>query len=229
MSSTEQPFDFVPGVRALGTFRRPGPAPVAASTATKDFSTTVRFSTRSLPPIPRSSHPDTRPLEEKLAARFRVAPERVMVACGADDALDRLTRVTLSPGRGLVLPGPTFEMLPRYATLTGADTVTIPWMSGPFPIDQALAAIGPATRVVLFVTPQIRPGAVGTAKDLERLSAALPHGLLVCDFAYAEYADEDLTAHALTKTNTVVFRTFSKAWGLAGARLGYVFGPPRTC
>jgi len=66
-------------------------------------------------------------------------PAEVVVTAGADDALARILRAVLAPGRNMVLPVPTFEMIDRYARLTGGDIVPVPWGPGPFPVEAVLA------------------------------------------------------------------------------------------
>ena len=171
-------------------------------------------------------YPSAAPLEAALARRFGLDPAAVLVTAGGDDGLDRAFRAFLGPGREVVLPTPTFVMLPKYARLVGATARAVPWPGGPFPTDAVLAAVGPATAAMCVVSPNNPTGAVATADDLRRLAAAAPDALLIVDLAYGEMADDDLTAAALALPNALVFRTFSKAWGLAGARLGYVLGPP---
>jgi len=170
-------------------------------------------------------YPSAAPLEAALAARFGLDPDRVLVTAGGDDALDRAFRAFLGPGRVVVMPTPTFVMLPKYARLVGATVQTVPWPGGAYPTDAVLAALTPDTAAICVVSPNNPTGAVATADDLRRLAAAAPDALLIVDLAYGEMADDDLTAVALTLPNALVFRTFSKAWGLAGARLGYVLGP----
>lgn len=170
-------------------------------------------------------YPDAAALEQRLAGRFGLSPEQVVVTAGADDALDRACKATLAPGREFILPQPTFEMLSRYCRLCGADLVSIPWFNGPFPTKPVLQAITPRTAAIAFVSPNNPTGAVGSSDDLRRISAAAPHALLIVDVAYAEFADEDLTPTALSLPNAIAIRTFSKAWGLAGLRVGYAIGP----
>jgi histidinol-phosphate aminotransferase len=79
--------------------------------------------------------------------------------------------------------------------------------------------------VIAVVTPNNPTGLVARADDLEVLSRAAPGALLIVDLAYTEFADRDLTEVALALPNAVVIRTLSKAWGLAGARVGYAAGP----
>jgi histidinol-phosphate aminotransferase len=171
-------------------------------------------------------YPDTAPLEAALAARFGIAPERVAVTAGADDAIDRVCRAYLGPNRRLLLPRPSFEMLDHFATLVGGGLTPVPWPHGPFPLDAFLAALGPDTGIVAVVSPNNPTGAVATAADLRLLAEAAAGAVVLLDHAYVEYAAHDLTAAALELPNVIVVRTLSKAWGLAGCRIGYALGRP---
>jgi len=170
------------------------------------------------------AYPDARPLEARLGRRFDVEPDRVFVAAGADEVLDRLCRAFLAPGRRAVLPAPGFEMLDRYAALAGADVTAPPWPDGPFPCDAVLAA--PRPSLVAVTSPNNPTGAVVSVADILRLADARPDALILLDAAYVEFADEDPTRAVLTRPNVVVVRTLSKAWGLAGLRVGFALGPP---
>lgn len=170
-------------------------------------------------------YPNAAPLEELIAGRIGIAVERVLVTAGADDAIERIMRAVLAPDRELVLPVPTFEMIPRYAELTGCTTVEVGWPDGPFPLEAAVSAITGRTSLVVVVTPNSPTGLAVTADDLRALAADAPSALLMVDLAYTEFADEDLTRVALEIPNAVITRTLSKAWGLAGLRVGYAAGP----
>ncbi|MFO7610618.1 MAG: aminotransferase class I/II-fold pyridoxal phosphate-dependent enzyme [Candidatus Krumholzibacteriia bacterium] len=170
-------------------------------------------------------YPDARELEADLAGRFGLAPDQVLVTAGGDDGIDRLCRRFLAGGRELVLTEPTFEMFARHARLAGGRLRAVPWWEGPYPTRQVAACLGPATGLVAVVSPNNPTGAVATADDLVRLRAAAGKVPLLLDAAYAEYADQDLTAAALALPGTLVLRTLSKAWGLAGLRVGCLLGP----
>lgn len=170
-------------------------------------------------------YPSTTSLAAQLAARHGIDPACVAVTCGGDDALDRACRAFLAPGRTIVLPTPTFEMIERYVRWAGGTAKTLPWPGGPYPTDAVLAAVDATTTLIAVVSPNNPTGAVATSADLRRLSAGAPNTLLLVDLAYVEFADEDLTDLALSLPNALVFRTLSKAWGLAGLRVGYVAGP----
>jgi HAD superfamily hydrolase (TIGR01548 family) len=121
----------------------------------------------------------------------------------------------------VVLPVPTFEMIARYAELAGATVVPVVWRPGHFPVEEMLQRVCDATRMIVVVSPNNPTGAIVRSGDLARLSEAAPHAVLLVDLAYTEFADEDLTPSALALNNTIVIRTFSKAYGLAGMRVGY--------
>ncbi len=175
------------------------------------------------------NYPRAAALEAALAQRHDLPAERVLVTAGGDDALDRICRVMLEPGRVAVTTLPTFEMIARYIRLRGAAHVPIRWMHERFPVAELIAQLSPQTAAVFAVTPNNPTGAVCNAEELAALSAALerqaPGAVLIVDLAYTEFADVDLTPVALTLPNAVVIRTFSKALGLAGLRVGYALGP----
>lgn len=172
------------------------------------------------------------PAPQSLApaiARLRgVDPSSVLVTAGADDALDRCCRALLAPGRSLVMAVPTFEMIERYALLAGAEVIGVPWLDGAYPIDAVIEAIREDTALVVVVTPNNPTGLSASADDIERIAEAAPNALVVVDAAYVEFADEDPTARVLLRSNVLVTRTLSKAWGLAGLRVGYALGVPRV-
>lgn len=176
-------------------------------------------------PSATQRYPDAAPLERLLAERLGIAASRVLVTAGGDEAIDRACRACLEPGRELILPTPTFEMIGRYARQTGAKVVTTPWPTGPYPIETVLGSITHRTAMIAVVSPNNPTGAVATSRGLERIAAAAPQALILVDLAYAEFAEEDLTRVALGLPNAVVIRTFSKAFGLAGLRVGYAIGP----
>jgi histidinol-phosphate aminotransferase len=173
------------------------------------------------------AYPDPSSLQRLWARHFHIEPERVLITAGGDEAIDRACRAFLGPGREIILPVPTFEMLGHYPRLVGAETLQLPWPPGePYPLDAVLSRLSPRTAVIAVVSPNNPTGAIATAADLSRLSAAAPDALLLIDQAYTEFADVDLTPEALDLPNAIIIRTLSKAWGLAGLRIGCALGPP---
>ncbi|MHB2015412.1 MAG: TIGR01548 family HAD-type hydrolase [Candidatus Xenobia bacterium] len=170
-------------------------------------------------------YPEAAPVEALLAAHLGVRREQVLVTAGADDALDRCCRAVIHPGQTAVIPMPTFEMLERFSQLAGARIVPVSWPGGRFPLQELLAAITDETALVGIISPNNPTGSVITPAELQQISQAAPHALILVDMAYGEFADQDLGPAVLALPNAVMVRTMSKAWGLAGLRVGYVAGP----
>ena len=182
-----------------------------------------------------SDYPDARPLESEIAERLGVDPARVLVTAGADDALDRVFRAYLAPGRRLILPVPAFEMMYRFAAVVGGEILPVPWTDA-FPTDDVITALDDSVSLVAMISPNNPTGRTATASDLERIaeaaskvdSGAALGAMVLLDHAYVEYSEQDLTAVAERFDNVVTVRTFSKAWGLAGCRVGYAVASPEV-
>lgn len=171
-------------------------------------------------------YPSTTALANTLAGRLGVAAERVLVTAGGDDAIDRICRAALCEGRTAVVPTPTFEMIARYVRLAGAEVVEVAWPGPVYPTEEVIRRIDERTGLVAIVSPNNPTGAVANVEDVRRVCAAARHAVVLVDLAYAEFIDDALCAAALAEPNAVVVRTLSKAWGLAGARVGYAAGSP---
>ena len=175
-------------------------------------------------------YPHAGELEGLLAARWGVEAGRVVVTNGGDDAIDRLCRAVLEPGRTLVTHGPTFEMIGRGARLVGAGVREERWVGGACPVARMVGAIDGSTGLVAVVSPNNPTGGVATPAEIAELASAARRvgAVLLLDLAYVEFADEDPTGGLLGLENVVIVRTFSKAYGLAGLRVGYAIAPPRV-
>jgi HAD superfamily hydrolase (TIGR01548 family) len=173
-------------------------------------------------------YPDTRPLAALLAPLLGVAPECVLVTAGADEALDRACRTMLAAGRNAIVTDPTFEMIPRYVTLAGAELRSAHWPSGTLPVDRIVALADDRTSLVAVASPNNPTGAVATIDAIRRVHDAIPGALLLLDLAYIEFADDDITSEVLALPRAVVTRTLSKAWGMPGIRVGYAVGAAET-
>lgn len=171
-------------------------------------------------------YPDVTVVETALADRMGVTAERVIVTAGADEALDRIYRTYSGPDRAVLLPEPTFEMLERFAVLANAPLVRIPWVADAFPISDLLARLDNRIGLVVIVSPNNPTGGVASLDELRRIAAATPKAMVLIDQAYIEYADQDLGPDLLDLPNVVLVRTMSKAWGLAGCRVGYAVASP---
>src|ERR1044072_4277101 len=169
-------------------------------------------------------YPDAAAVEAALAARVGWSEDRILVTAGADEALDRIYRAYAGPDRPVLLPEPTFDMLERFAALVSAPLVRVPWLTDAFPLGAILSRLDDRIAIVVVVSPNNPTGGVASRDDVRRIAAAAPRSLLLLDQAYVEYADEDTDPVVLDLPNVVVVRTMSKAWGLAGCRVGYAVG-----
>ncbi len=169
-----------------------------------------------------SRYPDDRDLVERYAAYLGRAPSGILATAGADDAIDRIMRRLR--GERVVLTKPTFGVLAERALRVGAELEEVPWEWGSFPVDRFIErARGAACAII--VSPNNPTGLSISPESLRAVRAGLPGTLLVVDAAYEEFSRAPLTDTALDLPNTLVLRTLSKAWALAGLRIGFVLGP----
>ena len=167
-----------------------------------------------------SRYPDTARLTRSVAARHGLPTGRVLVTAGGDDALFRC--LLSSAGRAVVATTPTFEMVRRYTAQLETPLIEVPWWDGAFPVDGFLAEAAGSPGMAVVVSPNNPTGNVVSRAGLRKVADV--YSLVVLDAAYAEFADDDLTEAALEMGNVVVIRTLSKAFGLAGLRVGYLLG-----
>jgi histidinol-phosphate aminotransferase len=225
-----------------------GPEPASAVGEMKAFTPPRRFPGVDLyldsnegPPLPESvlqmahamraedlrGYPSPARVQRLWAQRLGVPQDHLFPAAGGDDAIHRLCIAFLEPGREIILPVPTFEMLGRYPRLTGATSVEVPWKPGEdYPTRAVLDHVTGRTAVIAMVSPNNPTGSAATVRDLRQIAKAAPHAVILLDQAYCEFADTDLTPAALDLPNVITIRTLSKAWGLAGLRLGCAVGRP---
>ncbi|MCC6473200.1 MAG: histidinol-phosphate transaminase [Burkholderiales bacterium] len=173
-------------------------------------------------------YPDGNAFELKaaLSARYRVAPERIVVGNGSNDLLEMVASAFLAPGRAAVYSRHAFAVYPLAIQARGARSIVAPAREYGHDLEAMAAAITPETRVVFVANPNNPTGTFAPGEAIERFLARVPPAVVVVlDEAYNEYlpvaARYDsvrwLDAHA----NLVVVRTFSKIYGLAGLRVGF--------
>ena len=165
-------------------------------------------------------------LVEKIARFWQVDSRCVVLGAGSDDILGLLTRAFLLPGSEAIIPRPSFLMYEIGARSSGAEPVFVPLKSLTIDLDAMAAAVTPRTRMVFVCNPNNPTGTVVHRRAFEGLLQALPEGVpVVVDEAYAEFVRDPAyfsgMAYLDTDRPVVVLRTFSKAYGLAGLRIGY--------
>jgi len=168
-------------------------------------------------------------LTEAIAARHGVPPAHVAVGCGSVGLVQQLLEAVCEPGVEVLYAWRSFEAYPYLSDLAGATSVRVPLAGERHDLDAMAAAITPATRLVFVCTPNNPTGTVVTAAELERFVDRVPADcLVVLDEAYAEYVRDPQAPNGVAicrdRSNVAVLRTFSKAYGLAGLRVGFLIG-----
>jgi histidinol-phosphate aminotransferase len=169
-------------------------------------------------------------LRSELAERHGVAFEEVAVGAGADGLIDCLCQASLDPGQEMVCGWPSFASYVIDAAKQGAVAVKVPLRDDRYDLDTMLEAITPRTRIVFLCLPNNPTGTTNTRAELEAFLDQVPDDVLVvADQAYFEYIDDPGYPDAIDLFKggrpLAVLRTFSKIFGLAGLRVGYMVGP----
>ena len=163
---------------------------------------------------------------ERIVANFLgIQPEQVLLTNGADEALSLLFATYLAPGDELLFADPTFGMYPMLGEALGAKLVSVP--SGKdlaFPTTAALSRISPRTRAITIANPNNPTGLAASRADLLKIAEAAPDAAVLIDEAYFEFCGDTLLPDLPSHPNLFVARTLSKAYGLAGLRLGVLTG-----
>ena len=170
-------------------------------------------------------YPDREPVEREVARFLGVDAAQLLLTNGVDEAIHLLCLTYLEAGDEALIVVPTFAMYSIFAKATCARIVEV--RSGPdflFPAEALLAKIGPRTRLIAVANPNNPTGAVVSEDMLLQIAEAAPQAALLVDEAYFEFHGETLLARRARPANTFVARTFSKAYGLAGMRIGVLVG-----
>lgn len=165
-------------------------------------------------------------LRAALAAHYGLAEDQVLVGAGLEEVIQMISATVLEPGTNAVMSATTFPIYKRQALIMGAEVIEVPSQAGHHDLAGMRAAITANTRVVWVCNPNNPTGTYITEQDLRAFLDAIPRDILVVlDEAYYEYATASDYPQSLTflaqYPNAIVLRTFSKAYGLAGLRIGY--------
>ena len=219
---------YVPGRSGAAGIARPiklssnetplGPSPRAVAAFHETASTLHRY--------PEGS---SRVLREAIARHHGLDAERIVCGAGSDELIALLARAYAGPGDDVLMSRHGFSMYPIVTRTIGARLIMAPETNCTASVDAMLAAVTPATRIVFLANPNNPTGTYLPADEVLRLHAGLGDDvLLVLDSAYAEYAEaEDYDAGRTlvdAAPNVVMTRTFSKLYGLAALRIGWMYG-----
>lgn len=162
-------------------------------------------------------------LRRKLAVYSGRSMEEILVTNGSDDALDLICKVFLDPEDEVIVPYPTYTHFITYVQSRGAILKKVE-SPDPFKADisSILANISPLTKMIYLVNPNNPTGILLSKRQISTLCSIASHSVVVVDEAYFEFSGETVLDLIDSRPNLIVTRTFSKAWALAGLRVGYL-------
>jgi histidinol-phosphate aminotransferase len=171
-------------------------------------------------------YPERAPVEALVASYLGLQAEQVALTNGVDEAIHVLFETFLEEDDELLYPVPTYTMYEVYVSATDARPVPVLAANDlQFPYEQLLAAITPKTKIIAIANPNSPSGCIATREQLLEIAKRAPHAVLLVDEAYFHFYGETVMDLIGTIPNLIVARTFSKAYGLAGLRLGLLAGP----
>ena len=172
-------------------------------------------------------YPEREPVEAVVASYLDRPPQQIVLTNGVDEAIHVLFETFLEPADELLLPVPTYSMYEVYAATTEARVVRVP--SGPdlaFPFERLLESITAHTKIIAVANPNSPSGSIAARAQVLEIARRAPHAVLLVDEAYFHFYGQTVLDQVGLLPNLFVARTFSKAYGLAGLRLGLLCGPP---
>lgn len=199
-----------------------GPSPLAVE-ALKAAAPEIHF-------YPESTAVD---LKKDLGAYWGLDPEQLVIGNGGEELLSIIAQTFINEGDEIVTAAPSFGIYQTTTSLLGAVSRTVPLKNHAYDIDGMLAAVNEKTKLIYICSPNNPTGNIATAEQLDALYAGLPEGVaLVLDEAYFEFASirpeyPDGLSYLRKHPDTIVLRTFSKIYGIAGLRVGYLATSPQ--
>lgn len=172
-----------------------------------------------------AKYPEREPVEAAVADFLKVDPPELLLTNGVDEAIHLLCETYLELGDEALVVVPTYSMYRIYVMAAGAQLVSVPLGDGfQFSADGVIAAITPRTRLIAIANPNNPTGTVASHEELLRIARSAPKAAVLIDEAYFEFYGQTMLRAWQRSENIFVARTFSKAYGLAGLRLGVLAG-----
>ncbi|HVJ09684.1 MAG TPA: histidinol-phosphate transaminase [Acidisarcina sp.] len=172
-----------------------------------------------------TKYPERETVEAAAATHLGLKQEQVVLTNGVDEAIHVLCGTYMDAGDEMLLPVPTYTMYEVYASGTDGRAVTV--QAGEdfaFPAERLLAAITPSTKIIAIANPNSPTGTTVSREEILAIAARAPHAIVLVDEAYFHFFGETVADLIGTVPNLMLARTFSKAYGLAGLRLGLLAG-----
>src|SRR6202140_1033422 len=180
---------------------------------------------RRLGPEQLARYPERGPVEATVAEFLGIAAPELLLTNGVDEAIHLLCETYLEAGDEALIVVPTYSMYRIYAMAAGAKLVSVPpGKEFLYPTDEVCNRISPRTRLIAVANPNNPTGTVAPREDLLRIARSAPNAAVLVDEAYFEFYGQSMLAGRNENANLFVARTFSKAYGMAGLRVGVLVG-----
>ena len=180
---------------------------------------------RSLTAEDLARYPERQPIEARVANFLGVSDTELLLTNGVDEAIHLLCQTYLTPGDEALIVVPTYSMYRIYMSAAEARVIIVP--AGPqfgFPLDAVRASITGSTRLIAIANPNNPTGTLIRPEQLLEIARAAPAAALLIDEAYFEFCGKTFLPQRRECPNVFITRTFSKAYGLAGLRIGVLIG-----
>ena len=173
-----------------------------------------------------TKYPEREPAERLVAQHLGLDADQLLLTNGVDEAIHVLCQTYLDAGDEMLLPVPTYSMYEVYSSATEARIVTVRTDEDfRFPHERLLRAVTPATKLIAIANPNSPTGSVATREQILQIVESAPHAVVLVDEAYFHFYGKTVADLLGRYPNLLLARTFSKAYGLAGLRLGALAGP----
>ena len=167
-------------------------------------------------------YPEYGELEAAIAGYCSVKPEQIMLSAGSDQGIETIFRTYTQKGDKVIIPEPTFSMFAQNARVAGSRLFSPSYASDmAYPTNEVLDLIDDDTRLVVIVTPNNPTGTSVSLEDITSIAKKAANAAVIVDEAYFEFSGVTATGLVQACPNLIILRTFSKAFGLAGLRVGY--------
>jgi histidinol-phosphate aminotransferase len=172
------------------------------------------------------SYAEYESLKEKIANYNKLKSTNVFLSTGSGACIKALLEVTMNPGYNVVSPTPSYPMYGVYGNILGGEHITVPYTSKNFSLDDLINAVNENTRLVVVSNP-FSP--IGDYKDVNQLKKVCEYLkekniIFLIDEAYVDFGPGTVLSLINEYDNVIISRTFSKAFGAAGIRVGYLLG-----
>lgn len=182
-----------------------------------------------MPTSADATYPEYSELESAVAAYAGVNTNQVLISAGSGSAIDTVFRTYCESGDKVVIPQPSFSLLTLAASLAGASIKSPAYdpATGAYPFSEVMKEAKGA-KIIIVCNPNNPTGTAVEAADIKKLATTFKNSLILVDEAYFEYSKISAISLIAKFPNVVVLRTFSKAFGLAALRVGYVIAAPQV-